>query len=274
MLTADYRFWFAEINGRVERRLEEIMQQPAPELLQTAMRDAVLAGGKRLRPAMVMAVADVDGAPADSLALALEAGCALECLHCYSLVHDDLPCMDNADTRRGRPSSHRAYGEAMALLAGDCLQTLAFSIVAQSGLPVAAVALLAAAAGSKGMGGGQALDLQAVAADEVALRCMHEMKTGALFYCALQLGLLCRREQDARLEAFASPFGLLYQIANDIKDAAVDAAGGKQTYVTVLGESAAQQRAADSHEAAHRALEGKYPLLAVIADDVYAGARV
>lgn len=185
MSESEFASWLEYAGNRVENQLTFWMRQlRAPDHLRAAMEHAALGGGKRLRPAMTLAVHDS--------AVALDAACALECVHCYSLAHDDLPCMDNADTRRGKPSCHAAFGEAMALLAGDCLHSLAFEILARHPLPSAAFAVLAHAAGAEGMGGGQALDLQADAENESQLRKMHEMKTGALFNCALQLGLLCQ----------------------------------------------------------------------------------
>lgn len=265
MSESDFACWLAAAATRVEQRLAVILHHvQAPVPLAAAMRDALLDGGKRLRPSMVLAVAP------DSAA-ALDAGCALEMMHCYSLVHDDLPCMDNADMRRNRPACHKKHGEAMALLAGDCLQTEAFAVLAGSGLPMAAAVVLAKAGGGGGMGGGQALDLQAAAADEAALRRLHEMKTGALFAAAVQLGLLCRPHVPAvaeRLHAFAAAFGRLFQIANDIKDAATDAALGKTTYVTVLGESRARHQAQAAHAEALAVLAGDYPLLSAMTDMV------
>ena len=250
----------AEIGARTESRLAVFLRCPAfPSSLGDAMRYAALDGGKRLRPAMVFAVAG-DDCPA-----ALDAACALECIHCYSLAHDDLPCMDNASARRGKPSCHAKYGEAAALLAGDCLHSLAFEILADCKLPSAAIKVLANAAGAAGMGGGQAIDLRAECADEPALRQMHEMKTGALFACALQLGLLCCGNKDEnesrRLNEFASAFGRLFQIANDIKDAAADAALGKTTYCTVLGIDGARARGREAKDEAARVLSGDYPRL-------------
>ena len=202
---------------------------------------------------------------------ALDAACALELIHCYSLAHDDLPCMDNSDLRRGKAACHVKYNEAVALLAGDCLHSLAFAILAECNLSAAAVRILAHAAGAEGMGGGQMLDLQADAKDEPSLRKMHELKTGALFNGALQLGLLCRadsvdgeflQKESRRLQEFAAPFGRLFQIMNDIRDAAADSELGKTTYFTVLGERGAKTLANEAREEAIRALGGEYARLA------------
>lgn len=265
--------WLADTGARAESRLSELLRlSSAPPELRDAMRYAALDGGKRLRPAMTLAVADA------SSVVALDAACALECVHCYSLAHDDLPCMDAAETRRGAPACHIKYGEATALLAGDCLHSFAFEILAGCDLPPAATLLLARAAGAEGMGGGQMLDLRADSADESALRRMHELKTGALFNCALQLGLLCREEkteetESRRLQNFAAAFGRLFQIANDIKDAAADSALGRTTYFTVLGEDRARKEARDSRDEAAEVLRGEYPILNDLAEMVFRGIR-
>ena len=263
--------WLEEVGARVEDRMAFFLRRmDAPDSLRAAMEYIALGGGKRLRPAMLLAVAE----PPPS-AVALDAACALECVHCYSLVHDDLPCMDNAETRRGKPSCHVRYGEAQALLAGDCLHAMAFEILSESGLPPAAVAMLARAGGSGGMGGGQCLDLQAEATDETALRRMHEMKTGALFDCALQLGLLCRggdEKEAAQLRAFAAEFGLLFQIADDIKGADIDAALGRTTYVTVLGAEGAVRHAKEAFERAGDVLSGAHSRLSALSAHVFGAA--
>ena len=268
MSESDCARWLAETGARAQARLSALLRRlSAPPPLLSAMEYAALDGGKRLRPAMTVAAAGAESA------VALDAACALECIHCYSLAHDDLPCMDDAETRRGRPSCHIAHGEAMALLAGDCLHSMAFEILADCNLPSAATRLLAQAAGAEGMGGGQALDLRADSADEPALRRMHELKTGALFNCALQLGLLCRgkesEEESRRLRAFAAAFGLLFQIANDIKDADADAARGKTTYITVLGAARAKERARAARDEAASALDGGHARLAGIVELVW-----
>lgn len=279
MSESDVASQLARTAGRVRRRLSALLRRAGTPLpLAAAMRHAALGGGKRIRPAMLLAVAEP---PAS--AVALDAACALECMHCYSLAHDDLPCMDCADLRRGEPSCHKAHGEAMALLAGDCLHSLAFEIIAGSGLPPQAGLLLAKAGGAAGMGGGQCLDLQAQAGSIRALGRMHAMKTGALFDCAVQLGALCRHHAsggrrpappaDKSLSRFASAFGRLFQIANDIKDSKADAAQSKSTFVTVLGEPAARRHAAAAHRQAKTALGGAHPMLGGIADFVFATIR-
>ena len=268
MSESDFSRRLAKSAARVEERLAVLLsRRAAPEPLQRAMQSAALDGGKRLRPAMLAAAAKT---PELTSAAALDAACALECIHCYSLVHDDLPCMDNAAVRRGKPSCHAAFGEAMALLAGDCLHSLAFEIISGCGLPPEAAGMLARAAGGGGMGGGQCLDLQSAAKDEPELRQIHEMKTGALFDCALQLGLMCREqapppEEKIRLRRFAAAFGALFQIINDINGATADAALGKTTYATVLGGAEAARHADAAREEAVKSLGGEYPHLADIA---------
>ncbi len=259
--------WLAQAGACAESRLGVLLNRiSAPPPLREAMQYAALDGGKRLRPAMLFAAAEVSFPPP---AAAVDAACALECMHCYSLVHDDLPCMDDSAERRGAPSCHAKFGESLALLAGDCLHSLAFEILAESGLPPSAAALLARSGGAAGMGGGQFLDLQAAAEDEESLRQMHEMKTGALFDCALQLGLLCRAQKAAaaeqtRLQKFAAVFGRLFQIVNDINGAHADSAGGKTTYWTVLGAAEAARHADSASRLAAEILDGAYPRLAEI----------
>lgn len=242
---------------------------PAPELA-AAMRDAALAGGKRIRPALLLAAAEADGAENPR---ALSAACAVELAHCYSLTHDDLPAMDNADTRRGAPSCHRRHGEARAILAGDCLQALAFEVMAEC-LP-AGVPLLAKALGADGMGGGQSLDLDNRAESESDLARTHELKTGCLFLCALRTGLLCREngadEAEARaLDKFGDAFGLMFQICDDLRGEKEDRQNGRKTYATLLGREAAQERADAARERATRALNGKHPKLAALTEMIFA----
>jgi geranylgeranyl pyrophosphate synthase len=209
------------------------------------MRYAVLGGGKRVRPVLVFAAGAAVGA-ADAR---LDApACAVELIHAYSLVHDDLPAMDDDDLRRGRPSCHRAFDEATAILTGDALQTLAFQILAQATEPDAAVRLrmiatLALASGSRGMAGGQAIDLAAVGRelDMVQLEDMHIHKTGALIRASVLLGALCTDEFDEprleRLDRYAKCIGLAFQIQDDILDVVGDTA--------LLGKTAGADTARD-----------------------------
>lgn len=203
-----------------------------PERLLAAMRHAVLNGGKRFRPFLVMESAALFDGNRDA---ALTVGAALECLHCYSLVHDDLPAMDDDDLRRGKPTVHIAYDEATAILAGDSLQTLAFDIISDPALPiepirqVALVRALARAAGIGGMAGGQALDLAAElqAPDEAGIRELQAMKTGALIRFACEAGAILAGASDsdrATLRRFGEVIGLAFQLADDVLDITADAA--------------------------------------------------
>jgi farnesyl diphosphate synthase len=261
----------------VEARLDALIE-PDPEpsgqaRLIEAMRHAVLGGGKRLRPFVLIETARLFGVDE---AAALDAGAALECVHCYSLVHDDLPAMDDDEVRRGQPTTHVAFGEATAILAGDALLTLAFDILSrpatapEAGVRVELVGLLAGAAGADGMAGGQALDLAAegrsVGAMEVAR--MQAMKTGALFSFACAAGAaLGSADATARdaLAAYASAFGQAFQLADDLLDAegnaaamgkavAKDAGRGKASLVALLGADAARARLAALVEDAEASL--------------------
>ncbi len=265
-------------SGERQRRIEDVLarslpsEPEAPATLARAMRHAVLGGGKRVRPLLAYAAGELAGADpgvVDTVAA------AVELIHAYSLVHDDLPCMDNDTLRRGQPTCHVAYGEATALLAGDTLQALAFELLARSALaePAAAVALLAAASGASGMAGGQAQDLDAVgrALDLDALETMHQRKTGALIRAAVLLGARCGPALDAAgqaaLDRYARAAGLAFQVVDDVLDvegsaaslgktAGKDAAQGKPTFVSVLGLAAAKDRAEQLRRDAHAALAG------------------
>jgi farnesyl diphosphate synthase len=237
-------------------------------------RYAVLYGGKRLRPLLVLAAAQAVGAR-DSEA-ALRAACAIELIHAYSLVHDDMPCMDNDVLRRGKPTVHVQFGQAQALLAGDALQSLAFELLTPGeGVPAdvqaRCVGLLARASGYWGMAGGQAIDLASVGQrlDEAQLRQMHRLKTGALLLCSVQLGAACGAGvTDAVRQAltrFGQAIGLAFQVVDDILDvtadsatlgktAGKDAAADKPTYVALMGLQAAQRHADDLAQEALQAL--------------------
>ncbi|MBK9675476.1 MAG: polyprenyl synthetase family protein [Betaproteobacteria bacterium] len=266
--------WSGERQRRIEGVLERALPpDTAPPLaLHRAMRYAVLGGGKRVRPLLAYAAGELAGAAPDVVDAA---GAAVELIHAYSLVHDDLPCMDDDSLRRGKPTCHVAFGEATALLAGDTLQALAFETLARGALRDvgAAVAVLAAAAGAEGMAGGQAIDLDAVGAslDLPALETMHRMKTGALIRAAVSLGAACGAplaagEQQA-LQAYAAAAGLAFQVVDDVLDvegsaatlgktAGKDAAQGKPTFVSLLGLAAAKERAESLRVEAHAALAG------------------
>ena len=250
----DLRSWNTARLAEVEAALSHWVAEDAPERLSDAMRYAVLDGGKRLRPLLVLAACEaVDG----NAEAALRAACAVELIHAYSLVHDDMPCMDNDILRRGKPTVHVKFGEAGALLAGDALQALAFELLAPEGDAVPAriqanlCRLLARAAGHEGMAGGQAIDLASVglALDEDALRRMHRMKTGALLQGSVVMGAVCGAPSPAALDAlcdYGAALGLAFQVVDDILDvtqdsatlgktAGKDAAHDKPTYVSLLG---------------------------------------
>ncbi len=263
---ADFQDWVRRRGAQVERALEGRLPAAAtpPASLHEAMRYAVLGGGKRVRPLLVYAAGELSGASEVALDAA---ACAVECIHAYSLVHDDLPCMDNDVLRRGKPTVHVAYGEATAMLVGDALQAFAFEALAgalEGGASPAAVVemtrVLAAAAGSVGMAGGQAIDLQAVGTrlSREALEDMHQRKTGAMLAASVRLGAACGRpltgDQRTWLDVYARSIGLAFQVVDDILDvvgeaatlgktAGKDAQQGKPTYVSVLGLPASRQLA-------------------------------
>ena len=271
----ELRAWMAPHLEQVEQALSTWVDASAPASLGEAMRYAVLDGGKRLRPLLVLATAEAVGAP-DSAA-ALRAACAIELIHAYSLVHDDMPCMDNDVLRRGKPTVHVQFGEAQALLAGDALQALAFELLTPqdgsvpAGVQAACVGLLARASGYWGMAGGQAIDLASVGRQlsEEQLRQMHRLKTGALLLCSVQLGAACGASvsgtaQEA-LARFGQALGLAFQVVDDILDvtadsatlgktAGKDAAADKPTYVALMGLQAAQRHADELAQQALQAL--------------------
>jgi farnesyl diphosphate synthase len=249
---------------RVERVLSDSLPAEAdpPFRLHSAMRYATLGGGKRLRPCLVYATGTALGASPNQLDAA---AAAIELIHAYSLVHDDLPAMDDDAMRRGRPTVHMAYDEATAILAGDALQALAFAVLARAPLPserlVAMLRVLADAAGAAGMAGGQALDLDAVGQrlTEAELVDMHTRKTGALIRAAVRMGACAAAADDTVIESldrYAGALGLAFQIRDDILDvegdeedlgktAGKDIEQDKPTYATVLGLELARQRLAD-----------------------------
>lgn len=250
----DFDVWQRRSLEAVERALEAWLPAEAPAGLDAAMRHATLDGGKRLRPLLVLATAEALGA---APGLALRPACAVELIHAYSLVHDDMPCMDNDVLRRGKPTVHVAHGEAMALLAGDAMQALAFEVLTpedgsvEPGLQARWVARLARAAGPLGMAGGQAIDLAHVGRplEPAELWTMHRLKTGALLQASILLGAACAGVTPAReaaLGRFGAALGLGFQIADDILDvtqasavlgktAGKDAEANKPTSVSVLG---------------------------------------
>ena len=260
----DLQGWMQPHLLRVEQALSDWVDASAPAGLGEAMRYAVLDGGKRLRPLLVLATAEAVGAQGSDAPL--RAACALELIHAYSLVHDDMPCMDNDVLRRGKPTVHVQFGQAQALLAGDALQALAFELLTpQDGsvppeVQAACAGLLARASGYWGMAGGQAIDLAHVGQrlSEDQLRQMHRLKTGALLLCSVQMGVACGQEvpgpvQQA-LARFGEVLGLAFQVVDDILDvtadsatlgktAGKDAAADKPTYVALMGLQAAQRYA-------------------------------
>ena len=257
MSAFDFKTWMNTQLAQVEGALSGWVGEHAPVELRDAMRYAVLDGGKRLRPLLVMASAQAvaHGKLLDE-GYAMRAACAVELIHAYSLVHDDMPCMDNDLMRRGKPTVHVQYGEAMALLAGDALQALAFELLTPETNNAAEQARvcreLARAAGSQGMAGGQAIDLASVGKHltEERLHAMHQAKTGALLRASVNMGWMSQgvTEGDAlvQLNAYGQAIGLAFQVVDDILDvtadsvtlgktAGKDAQNNKPTYVSILG---------------------------------------
>jgi farnesyl diphosphate synthase len=293
----DFSVWLAERAQHVEQVLARVLppEDALPARLHCAMRYSVLGGGKRVRAALVFAAAracgpvltsqqEVERALAQDLAAA-----AVELVHAYSLVHDDLPCMDDDVLRRGRPTVHVQFDEATALLAGDALQPLAFDLLAQMPIQpeliVQAIRDLARAAGSLGMAGGQAIDLESVgkALTQQALQQMHLLKTGALLEASVSLGGLAggaNAQQRQALDAYAAAMGLAFQVIDDVLDVTADsaqlgktpgkdAAANKPTYVTLMGLAQARAFAGTLHQQALAALNplgGAAAQLAGLAD--------
>jgi len=284
--------WARGALAEVEHALQAWVPADAPAGLGSAMRYGVLDGGKRLRPLLVRAACEaVDG----RAGAAMRAAVAVELIHAYSLVHDDMPCMDNDVLRRGKPTVHVAFGEAQAMLAGDAMQALAFEVLTpedDATMPLALQArlcgLLARAAGHAGMAGGQAIDLAATgkALDEAALRDMHRRKTGALLQASVLMGAACGSPSPADWQAlsdYGAAVGLAFQVVDDILDvtqasetlgktAGKDVDANKPTYVSVLGLDAARRHAlelrAQAHEALARSTLAQPARLAMLADKV------
>jgi len=260
----DLRAWSDERLARVEAALSDWVVADAPAGLGEAMRYAVLDGGKRLRPLLVLAASESVGGNTHA---ALRAACAVELIHAYSLVHDDMPCMDNDVLRRGKPTVHVQFGQARALLAGDSLQALAFELLVPdderipAGVQARMCRLLARAAGSEGMAGGQAIDLASVgvALDEGQLRHMHRLKTGALLEGSVVMGAACGQPSasaQAALSRYGAALGLAFQVVDDILDVTADSATlgktagkdaqqDKPTYVSVMGLERSRAHARD-----------------------------
>jgi len=267
-----FQEWITTHSERIESALDRLLDstQTIPHRLHEAMRYAAQGGGKRIRPLLVFAAGQLgDHGNAELVALDV-AAVAIECIHAYSLVHDDLPCMDDDDLRRGRPTVHKAFDEATALLVGDALQTRAFEILANANcdpqVRLKMISALAAASGSRGMAGGQAIDLESVGKrlDLPGLQQMHAMKTGALLSCAVELGGIAAQLnpiQMAHLDTYSKALGLAFQIVDDVLDATADsqtlgktagkdAAANKPTYVTLMGLDYAHKQAKELQETA------------------------
>ncbi|WP_295624006.1 polyprenyl synthetase family protein [uncultured Nitrosomonas sp.] len=277
-MSPDFQNWASSCQARIETFLEARLPATdcVPERLHKAMRYSVLGGGKRVRPLLSFAAGELAGADFERVTIV---AAAVELIHAYSLVHDDLPCMDDDILRRGKPTCHIEYDEATALLTGDSLQTLAFELLAEKpladvpGTQLEMIAQLALASGSRGMAGGQAFDLDSVGKmlSLPELEFMHIHKTGALIRAAVMLGARCNSclssEQLARLDHFAKCVGLAFQVVDDLLDteattatlgktAGKDAEHNKPTYVSILGISQARGLAEKLQQDAYQALDG------------------
>ena len=274
MKLADFDAWARAAQDAVERALERWVPTDAPAGLGEAMRYGVLDGGKRLRALLVLAAAQAVHGQRDA---ALRAAASVELIHAYSLVHDDMPCMDNDVLRRGKPTVHVRFGEAQAMLAGDAMQALAFEVLTPdvTEVPAALQAtlcrLLSRAAGQAGMAGGQAIDLASVGQDlnEATLRDMHRRKTGALLQASVLMGAACGQTSPTAWQAlsdYGAAVGLAFQVVDDILDvtqgsetlgktAGKDAHHGKPTYVSLLGLHGARDEADALLAQAQAALE-------------------
>jgi farnesyl diphosphate synthase len=275
----EFSQWSNQARSRVESVLTQALNQrktmPAgrgDSRLHEAMAYGVLGGGKRIRALLAIAAGESVGA---NISWCDTVGAAIECVHAFSLVHDDMPCMDDDALRRGLPTVHVKYGQAQALLVGDALQTLGFELIADIPAPaptvVRLVKLLSVATGLQGMAGGQAVDIEAVgkAMSQTELEAMHGLKTGALIAASVEMGACCASpcEADrAALKRFAALIGLSFQVADDVLDVSADAqtlgktpgkdaAANKPTFVALLGLEGARGYARDLHEQAMAALE-------------------
>ena len=274
VLAGAFDVWTAAQQARVEAALERWVPADAPASLGVAMRYGVLDGGKRVRPLLVLAACEAVQGVAEA---ALRAAVAVELIHAYSLVHDDMPCMDNDVLRRGKPTVHVQFGQARAMLAGDAMQALAFEVLTPDDATAVApalqarlCALLARSAGHAGMAGGQAIDLASIgqALNEAELGDMHRRKTGALLQASVSMGAACGTT-DARawaaLSTFGAAIGLAFQVVDDILDvtqasetlgktAGKDEHHNKPTYVSLMGLAAARRHAQALRAQAHAAL--------------------
>ena len=288
----DFEAWTLEAQRAVEVALEAWVPLDAPAGLGQAMRYGVLDGGKRLRPLLVMAASE---AVHGHVQAALRAAVAVELIHAYSLVHDDMPCMDDDVLRRGKPTVHVRFGQAQAMLAGDAMQALAFEVLTPDdaelvppALQARLCALLARSAGHMGMAGGQAIDLASIGMDldEAAVRDMHRRKTGALLQASVLMGAACgTADENARraLADYGAAIGLAFQVVDDILDvtqasetlgktAGKDLHHNKPTYVSLMGLEAARSHALELRDQAHAALAASgladAARLALLADKV------
>ena len=281
----DFDAWVKLKQAHIEQVLNRILPSAdlIPTTLHSAMRYSILGGGKRVRALLCYAAAEVyiQDTSSTDISLTDNAACALELIHAYSLVHDDMPCMDDDDLRRGKPSCHKQYDDATALLVGDSLQSLAFSAISQTSPSQNAeqqlqmLHTLAKAAGSLGMTGGQAIDLSSIGKplNQTELETMHRLKTGALIEAAVLIGAASAQSEDSTnnpeilaLTRYAANIGLAFQVVDDILDvegdsntlgktAGKDADNNKPTYVTLLGLEAAKIYAKQLHDEALAALK-------------------
>ena len=277
ILDSEFQAWMGGVQARMETVLARALPAAsvAPARLHEAMRYAALEGGKRVRPLLAFAAGEVSEAAPERLEIA---AAAVELIHAYSLVHDDLPCMDDDVLRRGKPTVHVEYDEATALLVGDALQSLAFQLLSENKIAddprrqLEMVRTLAGAAGSRGMAGGQMLDLEATGRtlDLPELEFMHIHKTGALIRAAVLLGFACgtaAQEERHKLDKYAKAVGLAFQVVDDVLDydastatlgktAGKDSRQGKPTYVSAMGIARARSLAEELRAEAHAALAG------------------
>ena len=274
-MSESFTVWAIQVQADMEVVLDRHLPPASalPSKLHQAMRYAVLDGGKRVRPLLVFAAGALYDAPRDAIE---RAAAAVEMIHAYSLVHDDMPCMDDDDLRRGKPTVHRRYDEATALLVGDALQSQAFEVLSGGALApdrkVAMLSQLARAAGAAGMCGGQAIDLDAVGVSLALteLEQMHRLKTGALLRASVMLGAFAgsmpKASEQSALDAYADSVGLAFQVVDDILDATADsatlgktagkdAAHNKPTYVSILGIEPSLALAEKLRQDAYRALQ-------------------
>ena len=264
--------WLKQSSERVDHAIIDSLKSLNVQAgdLKEAMYYAATGGGKRIRPLLVYATASLVGKPLDQIAGIDQCAVAVELFHTYSLVHDDMPCMDDDDIRRGRATVHKVYSESTALLVGDALQTMAFGLIADSALSaiqkVKILSLLAKAGGLEGMAGGQAIDLASVGKplERASLETMHRMKTGALLRSSVQMGGIAAdlsNQELAKLDQFGSALGLLFQVVDDILDASSDsqtlgktagkdAAANKPTFVSLMGLTSARRLSEELYEEA------------------------